>query len=297
LKIDVAKDKFLEDCAEAKRTDWTLRNYYSTLNRLAKASPDVEVENLTPDIIKSWLNSLEVSRVARQQYKLRLRSFFKWLIARGLVPRNPIDGIIMPLIERHKIAENEWLTFDECERLLNACENWGQRATILVGIRSGCRRETLTSPATKFDIEKCELATFEKRHREGIKYYYDGETAEALKHYFDGGGKWPHVKREDINVELAQLARGAEITKKVTAKILRHTFACHSRLRGMRREDLQRLMHHANSNTTAIYDDVGPTFEKETYEKIWGSGREGKSPDHPDVCVEGQKFNHPDVRI
>jgi site-specific recombinase XerD len=290
LKIAKAKEKFLEACSEAKRTDWTLRNYYSTLNRLANAFPDVEVEDLTTDAIEDWLKSLEVSRVARQQYKLRLRPFFKWLIARGLVPCNPIDGIIMPLIEQHKIAENEWLTFDECERLLNACENWGQRATILVGIRSGCRRETLISPTTKFDLEKCELTTFEKRHRDGIKYYYDGETAAALKHYFGNGGKWPFAKYNGINVELAQLSRVVGIKKKVTAKMLRHTFACHSRLKGMRREDLQRLMHHANPQTTAIYDDVGPMFEKETYKKIWDSGRGGKSPDHPDVCVnEGQK--------
>jgi site-specific recombinase XerD len=288
LKIAKAKEKFLEACSEAKRTDWTLRNYYSTLNRLANAFPDVEVEDITTDAIEEWLKSLEISRVARQQYKLRLRPFFKWLIARGLAPRNPIDGIIMPLIEQHKIAEDEWLTFDECERLLNACENWGQRAAILVGIRSGCRRETLISPATKFDIEKCELATFEKRHRDGIKYYYDGETAAALKQYFDNGGKWPYAKYNGINVELAQLSRVAGIKKKVTARMLRHTFACHSRLKGMRREDLQRLMHHANPQTTAIYDDVGPMLEKETYKKTWDSGRGGKPA--PTSCVQNLMF-------
>ena len=273
MKIAKAKEKFLEACAEAKRTDWTLRNYYSTLNRLASAFPDMEVENLTPDIIEGWLKSLEVSRVARQQYKLRLRPFFKWLMARALIPRNPMDGIIMPKIEQHKIAEDEWLTYDECERLLNACENWGQRATILVGIRSGCRRETLISPATKFYIEKCELVTFEKRHREGIKYYYDSETAAAMKHNFDNGGKWPYAKYNGINVELAQLSRVAGIKKRVTAKMLRHTFACQSRLKGMRREDLQRLLHHAIPQTTAFYDDVGPTLEQETYKKVWGKGR------------------------
>jgi integrase len=189
-----------------------------------------------------------------------------------------MDGIIMPKIEQRKIREDEWLTYDECERLLSACMDNGQRATILLGIRSGCRHETLTSPATKFDLEQSELTTFEKRHREGIKYYYDGETTEALKRYFDGGGKWPYVKYKDLNVLLAQLARAAGIKKHVVAKKLRHTFACHFRLKGGIRSNLQGLMHHANEATTAIYDDVGATFEKKTYKEIWDKECGGKSP-------------------
>lgn len=272
LKIVEAMSKFLFAYAEAKRADWTLTNYRSVLTRLATTYPDKEVGELTTDEIENWLNSLEISRAARQQYKLRLRPFFKWLMARAIIPRNPMDGIIMPKAEQHKISEDEWLTPDECEELLRVCSNDGERATILVGIKSGCRRETLTSPNVKFDLSKGELSTFEKRHREGIKYYFNGETTEALKRYFASGGKWPYFDEREINAKLAHLARKAGITKQVSAKKLRHTFACQSRLRGMRREDLQRLMHHANPATTMIYDDVGPTFEKETYKKIWGKG-------------------------
>lgn len=290
LKITKAMDKFLEDYVEAKRAAWTLTNYSSTITRLATAFPDKDVEDLTRDDIKEWLKSLEVSQPARQQYKLRLRAFYKWLVGCEMVSHNPMDGIILQKLEQHKVSENEWLTFDECERLMGACENNGQRATILVGIRSGCRHETLTSKDVKFDLDKCELSTFEKRHREGIKYHYDSETAAALKLYFDSGGKWPYADYRGINTELAQLARVAGITKRVTAKMLRHTFACQSRIRGIKREDLQRLMHHANANTTAIYDDVGATFEKEIYKKTWDKERGGKSPASSYVRFESQNL-------
>lgn len=270
LKIGEAKAKFLEAYKEAKRAGWTLTNYGSILNRLAQAFPTKAVGDLTADDIEDWLKSLKnVGSAARQQYKLRLRPFFKWLMGRGLIAKNPMDGIIMPKVAQHKIAEDEWLTIDECDRLLAVC-NLGERATISIGIKAGPRLETLTSPATQFDLEHHRLKTFEKRHREGILYFFNGPTTELLKQYFESGQKWPYVKETEIGARLAKLARKAGITKKVTAKTLRHTFACHCRLKGIKREDLQGLMHHSNPQTTAIYDDIGPTETQKIYEKIWG---------------------------
>ncbi len=270
LKIEEAAQKFLEAYADAKRAGWTLTNYGSILKRLAEAFPTRSILDLTADDIEGWLKSLEnVGSAARQQYKLRLRPFFKWLMGRGLIPKNPMDGIIMPKVEQRKIAEDEWLTIEESERLVAVC-NLGEKATVLVGIRAGPRMETLTSPATQFDLEQRRLKTFEKRHREGILYFFNGTTTEVLRQYFNNGGKWPYAKRTEIGAMLARLARKAGITKKVMAKSLRHTFACHCRLKGIKREDLQGLMHHSNPQTTAIYDDIGPTETQKIYEKIMG---------------------------
>lgn len=270
LGIEEAAPKFLDSYKEAKRAGWTLTNYGSILKRLAQAFPSKEVGDLTADDIETWLKSLaKVGSAARQQYKLRLRPFFKWLMGRGLIAKNPMDGIIMPKVEQRKIAEDEWLTIDESERLLTVC-NLGERATILVGIKAGPRMETLTSSATQFDLDQHRLKTFEKRHREGILYFFNGKTTEVLKQYFESGGKWPYADAQKIGAMLAQLARKAGITKKVTAKTLRHTFACHCRLKGIKREDLQGLMHHSNPATTAIYDDVGPTETQKVYDKLWG---------------------------
>ena len=62
LKIAKAMDKFLEDYVDAERAAWTLTNYSSTLNRVVKAFPDMEIEQMTTDEIKDWLKSLEVSQ-------------------------------------------------------------------------------------------------------------------------------------------------------------------------------------------------------------------------------------------
>ena len=270
LGIKEAAQKFLEAYCEAKRAKWTLTNYGSILTRLAQAFPDKEVGDLTADDIENWLKSLQkVGSAARQQYKLRLRPFFKWLMGRGLITKNPMDGIIMPKVEHRKIAEDEWLTIDESERLLAVC-NLGERAIVSVGVKAGPRMETLTSPATQFDLDQRRLKTFEKRHREGILYFFNGPTTEVLKQYFESGGEWPYADAQKIGAMLAQLARKAGITKKVTSKTLRHTFACHCRLKGIKREDLQGLMHHSNPATTAIYDDIGPTETQKIYERVWG---------------------------
>ena len=278
LKIEEAKDRFLEAYTEAKRAGWTIKNYGSILNRLARAFPTKAVGDLTADEIEDWLRSLKnVGSAARQQYKLRLRPFFKWLMGRGIISKNPMDGIIMPKVEQHKIAEDEWLTIDESDRLLAVC-NLGEKATVLVGIKAGPRLETLTSPATQFDLEHHRLRTFEKRHREGILYFFNGKTTDVLKQYFENGQKWPYADEQTIGVMLARLARKAGITKKVTAKTLRHTFACHCRLKGMKLEDLRDLMGHESMQTTLIYANVGATEQQKAYERIWDTVSTYSSP-------------------
>lgn len=270
MKIDVAMSKFLFAYAEAKRADWTLTNYRSILTRMAAAFPDREVESLTSDEIDNWLKSIEVSGAARQQYKLRIRPFFKWLMGRKIISSNPMDGFIMPKVEIKKIKEDQWLTFDECDRI-SAVSNGGLRTTFILGIKSGCRMETLTSKDVTFDLAKGELSTFEKRHREGIKYHFNGEVKATLAQYFNSGGKWPCFKSgKELNTSLAQVARRVGIKKNVTAKMLRHTFACHCRLKGMKIEDLKDQLHHANINTTMIYADIGPTQAAKTYEQFFG---------------------------
>lgn len=269
MKIEEAKARFFKALIDAEREKWTLTNYSGIINRLVKVFPEAEVEDLKAKDIEDFLDSLEIGQASRQQYKLRLRPFFKWLVGTDIIPRNPMDGIIMAKVVRRKIAENDWLTLEECDKIKSVC-NIGEKATFVLGIKSGCRKETLTSPDTKFDLEHHRLTTFEKRHREGINYYFNGEATESLKKYFEYGEKWPYVDDKNIGAMLAKLGRKAGIQKKITAKMLRHTFACHSRLKGMKREDLQGLLHHANPQTTAIYDDIGPSELQKIQEKVWG---------------------------
>lgn len=255
-------------------TEWTLTNYSSVIRQLTEFTKEkTYIDEITTDELREFLKRWE-HPASKRQMIARLKAIFNILEANEMIEKNPLKPIRIKkgLVKKRLIADDEWLTFDEANKLEMACGNIEEKATIKFGLKTGVRRESLIKnqrKTTQIDLEQKKARVFEKREKERY-VYFNGEAKEAFQQLFDQGKTFPCFTADELYARLAQITRKVGITKKVTPITLRHTFACHSRLKGIKLEDLRDLMGHENIQTTLIYANVGETEQQKAYEKIWG---------------------------
>lgn len=258
-------------------TDTTLKNYSEVTRWLAQFIRDNGrearyIDEITTGDIRKFAERW-TNLTSRRQIIARLKGTFRLLEENEMIDKNPLRSIrVRGIIKKRLIADDEWLTFDEADRLERACRDIEERATVKFALRTGPRRESLVKSQRKpiqIDLENKRARIFEKREKERY-VYFNGETKEILQQLFDAGKTFPCFYISELYARLAQLARKADIKKKVTPITLRHTFACHCRLKGIKIEDLRDLMGHESIQTTLIYANVGGTEQQKAYERIWG---------------------------
>jgi integron integrase len=72
-----------------------------------------------------------------------------------------------------------------------------------------------------------------------------------------------HWHEINVSRELARAARMAGVTKRVTAHVLRHSFATHLILRGVDIRSIQQLLGHTDVRTTEIYTQLARAMRGE----------------------------------
>ncbi|MCB1226323.1 MAG: tyrosine-type recombinase/integrase [Verrucomicrobiales bacterium] len=72
-----------------------------------------------------------------------------------------------------------------------------------------------------------------------------------------------HVNDINISRELARAEKMAGLTKRVTAHVLRHSFATHLILRGVDIRNIQQLLGHVDVRTTEIYTQLAKAMRGE----------------------------------
>ena len=66
-----------------------------------------------------------------------------------------------------------------------------------------------------------------------------------------------------VTRELAKATERAGITRRVTAHVLRHSFATHLVLRGVDIRSVQNLLGHSHVSTTEIYTELAKSMRGE----------------------------------
>lgn len=294
--------RYLE--VERRYSPLTVRNYrHDVAQFLAWLGIEPLPENLrrvATDDIRAWiLHRTEVGHLGAASMNREvssLRSFFRWLLARGVVVRNVVQPVSALRTSRRLpafvpesrmggiVRDCEYDTEDfRAERnslivlMIYAC---GLRLAELVGINRDDFSDNYTSLRVRGKGDKERLVPILEFLREKILHYLElidrqnicnsAEKALFLTH------KGKRISRTTVyRIVRAELDRGGVQGKK-SPHVLRHTFATHLLNGGADMREIQELLGHASLQATQVYTHNSIARLREVYAKAHPREKGGK---------------------
>ncbi|MBL8023697.1 MAG: tyrosine-type recombinase/integrase [Elusimicrobia bacterium] len=300
VEIDDALDRFwIFLRGERNLSPATRRAYQSDLLPFASywqsEQKGVAIETADRSSLRPYLARLG-ERGWRRATLLRkyesLWSFFRFLTRKGIVPRNPTDGISRPKPERRVPL---FLNEGDVARLLTPRDPGSRRGGALRSARdaaivelfysAGLRvEEMVTLPVGALDPWEGAVRVFGKGSRERVApvgeaaleriraylglrgiTFFSGGSEGATRPLFAGSSDRPLNVRTMRRV-VEQAGRAAGLTK-AYPHLLRHSFATHLLNRGCDLRSVQEMLGHKNLSTTQIYTHVTTERLRQVYDK------------------------------
>lgn len=222
-----------------------------------------------------------------------LRSFFRFLVRRGIVEANPAELVPTPKADKFLPSV---LTVDEAASLVEAPSKTGADVKTLLRdlavlellYSSGIRVSELTGLDLRdVDIDSGTIRVMGKGGKERIAYI--GEFAvSSLKAYIDGGrggagqaalftgggavtgrpsGRAGRMTVRTVQRLVRKYALLSGLNKTPTPHSLRHTFATHLLDAGVDLRSIQELLGHSKLSTTQRYTKVSLASMMEAYDR------------------------------
>jgi integrase/recombinase XerC len=263
----------------------TLKAYSEDLGQFFSAVP-VAPDAVTPELARSWIASLSVekglARASVARKAASLRAFFGFLVRRGIVKKNPADGLTLP---KKRQPLPKFLSEDAMDDLLRAPESLRDRAILEVLYASGLRASELvgldTSDLTREpDGEGVVRVRNGKGGKERLALLGQG-ALRAIDAYLTQ--ERPALATEKSHDALFLNRFGGRLTDrslrrlfdkycdqvaadhKITPHSLRHSFATHLLDHGADLRVVQELLGHTDIGTTQIYTHVSTARLEEVY--------------------------------
>ena len=245
--------------------------------RLGDQGPTTSWENVTPEHIGEFLGWRKRSGCAAATIKLHavaLRIFFRHLLRRQKIAKDPTEFLGVPKIERYL---PETLSAPEVERLIAAAAGDSplelrDRAIVELLYASGLRvSELCNARLENLDLEKGFIRVVGKGNKQRLVPVGSG-ARESLDRYLrigrpelvgkkTGGEIFLSVRGRKLTTQriwqlLGDLAKRAGLDKTVHPHMLRHSFATHLLEGGADLRVIQEMLGHADISTTQVYTHV-----------------------------------------
>jgi integrase/recombinase XerC len=262
---------------------------FLTDNKYIKNSD--EIVETEPETIRQYLSHLyrqKVKKVTVNRKISSLRAFYKYVLRRGMIVKNPAEMIQTLKTEKYMPT---FLSVDEMFELLKAGHNNSvlglrNRAMLELFYSCGLRLSELAGlDLTDIDFNQMLVKVRGKGRKERIVPI--GEPAlHSLREYLEKAGELRKSKKEDIfKTPLFLNANGERITTRSIARIvndstgksgigrkisphaLRHSFATHLLNAGADLRSIQELLGHESLSTTQKYTAVNINRMMEVYDK------------------------------
>lgn len=245
--------------------DGTLNNYKNLLLNFFRYV-NKPIEKIETNDIRLFLyfyqNERKISSRTINKYQDNLKAFFAWCFDEGYINKE-VAKKLKPI--KYEIKPREALSQMDLEKVRNACKDTRERAIVEFIYSTGCRVSELCA-VMKDDIDWNDRSVhlFGKgmKHRTSFlnakaEYYLKKymEEREDDNEYLFVSERKPHNPLHKCGIEkiFRELSERAELDKKLTPHILRHTTATTGLNNGMPIDEIQKMLGHSSINTTMIY--------------------------------------------
>lgn len=254
----------------------TLDGYAIEL-RIFAQSVDKPVSDITTADIRGYLGQFDQLKMSSLARKLSiLKSFFSWLCAEEIIPRDPAVRIKPPRKEQRLPKA---LSIEELEMMRESCKTLRDRALVEVFYSTGGRLSELQAlnredinwqdmsarVVGKGNKEREVLFSFKALYH--LKKYLMSRLDSDPALFVTERRPYRRVSTRAIQREVALIAQRAGITKSVHPHTLRHTFATLTLNNGADISTVQAILGHEDPSTTQIYAQVTQERKREQYRK------------------------------
>ena len=215
-----------------------------------------------------------LSDQSRENQRANLSAFFQWMVNEEIIPKNPIAQI--KPIKCHQEVKKAFSDI-EIDALRSACKSLKERALIEFLLSTGAR----VSEVAEMKVHDVNIETLSVHilHGKGDKERITYTTAVGMKHLLayihsrkeTGDALFYSKNHEPIRTSgirfiLNNVAKRAGVSN-VHPHRFRRTFATNLSKRGMAVQEIQKLMGHANINTTLVYIATDDSMVQASYKK------------------------------
>jgi integrase/recombinase XerC len=247
-------------------------------------------------VVRAYLASLHARGLAaasRARQLAAVRSWFRFLVRRGVLATNPARHVVSPKLPR-KLAG--FLPIDETTQLVDGCQVAGEqrardRSILELLYATGLRVSELVGLDLR-DVDRAErtVMVLGKGGKERM-VPYGAAAARAVDAYLarrgtDDGALFRNARAgrlstRSVHTIVRRAARTAGITRRVTPHTLRHTFATHLLDAGADLRMIQELLGHSRLSTTQRYTHVGADQLMRVYDGAHPRARGVSAPPGP----------------
>ena len=262
-------DKYLEKLELKAYSANTARTYISCFQSFLKFYSDRPLNDLDEEDVRHYLKFLIEQGKSNSYLNQAINSIkFYYEIVLGMP--NRFYQIERP---RKEYRLPEVLSQEEVKKLMNQIENIKHRCIVTVIYSAGLRRselldlrlEDIDSKRMLIKIKKGKgnkdrYTVLSKKLLSDLRLYY--KKYRPQEYLFEGPGGGPYSASSVLKI-VTKAAIKANIRKRVTPHILRHSFATHLLEKGTDLRTIQILLGHNSSKTTEIYTHVAENSFKD----------------------------------
>jgi len=258
-----APESYKQKLIEVRYSPDTIKSYISAFEEFMNYHYRLDIDSITEPQILEFLRYLITERRISVSYQNISINAIKFYYEKVLKGQRKFYFIDRP---RKDITLPDVLNIDEITAMIKTVNNIKHKLMIMFAYSSGLRLgEVVRLKLTDIDRQRMQVRVEQSKGRKDRYTKLSEKILPVLDKYLEeykpevlifNGVKGKAYSERSVQEVVKNIARKAGITKSVTPKTLRHTFATHNLENGVDLRYIQSMMGHSSSKTTEIYTHI-----------------------------------------